>query len=265
MSIIISFILLLICNIILIHAQGSKAVMEINYETKQIPDSTNINSSILMQFTLLCNKDESVYFNKEAKAFYDILYKNKSEKNNWSVNNMMGMPKFPKVRGSIFKSKDGILANLPVAKDMYQFEEPVLKWEILQNIKEIKGFKCQLAKTKTERGDEFFAWFTEDIKIPDGPFRFKGLAGLILEVYNKNKTIEIYATDIKKSDAVIEPIDYGKIIQLKSKDQYIKTRTNYLENPSGFTNNDIQVTDMNGNNLNKKIDEKLKKVNVFID
>lgn len=251
-------------NCLFLSGQNNKAVMEINYEMKQIPDSTNRKNPVILPYTLLCNNEESVYFNQDAKTFYSTLSKNKDQKN-WTINDMGSLPKFPKVRGSIYKTKDHILATLPIARDMYTFEEPSLKWEILSETKDIKGFSCQLAKTTTDTYDTFFAWFTKDIPVQEGPFRFKGLSGMILEVYNKNKTIEIYATEIKKSDSVIEPLYYGKVIELKSKDQYLNTRTNYLKDPSGFNNNEIQVTDMNGNNLNKKIDENIKKINVFLD
>ena len=89
-------------------------------------------------------------------------------------------------------------------------------------MKHIKGFKCQLARTITDTGDTFFAWFTTEIAIPDGPFRFKGLSGLILEVFNKNKTIEIYATEIKRSDEIIEPLTYYNEVKAKSKKQFLE-------------------------------------------
>lgn len=256
-------ILFLIINSALLAAQ-SKAVMEIDYETKITPDSLNKNNQIITASTLYCNNVESVYYSKDAKNFYDILYKNKGGKT-YSITNMAGMPRFPKERGSITKKDNKIIATLPIAKDIYEFEEPDLKWEILNDTKDIKGFKSRLAKTITDTGETFFAWFTEDISIQEGPFRFKGLAGMILEVYNKNKTIEIYATEIKKTDATIDPIYYGKAIKLPSKSLFLKTRKNYYEDPSGFIGNTVIVTDMNGNNLNKKIDENIKKTNVFLD
>ncbi|WP_378105818.1 GLPGLI family protein [Chryseobacterium sp. sg2396] len=141
---------------------------------------------------------------------------------------------------------------------------PPLKWEILNETKDLKGFKTRLAKTTTDTGDIYFAWFTNDITIPEGPFRFKGLSGLILEVYNKNKTIEIYATDIKKSDESIEPLNYGNDVKTKSKQQFLEARKNYLENPSMYNGN-LKVVDSNGNDRTKMMTERLKKMNTFLD
>ncbi|WP_294322674.1 hypothetical protein [uncultured Chryseobacterium sp.] len=102
------------------------------------------------------------------------------------------------------------------------------------------------------------------ITIPDGPFRFKGLSGLILEIYNKNKTIEIYATDIKKSNESIEPLNYGNDVKTKSKQQFLEARKNYLENPSMYNGN-LKVVDSNGNDRTKMMAERLKKMNTFLD
>lgn len=74
-----------------------------------------------------------------------------------------------------------------------------------------------MAKTTTENGDVFYAWFTDDIPISDGPFRFKGLTGMILEVYNAHKTIDISMISIKMSNEEIQPISYLKTVKLKDK------------------------------------------------
>ena len=116
----------------------------------------------------------------------------------------------------------------------------------------------------TDTGETFYAWFTPDIPIADGPFRFKGLSGLVLEVYNKAKTIEIYATDIKKSEEIIEPLGYGDDIKAKSKNQFLEARKNYSENPSIYNGN-LKVVDENGNDKTKMLKERIKKINTFLD
>lgn len=63
---------------------------------------------------------------------------------------------------------------------------PSIKWTIFsEQKKEILGFDCIKAKANF-RGSEIEAYFTEKIPVPFGPFKFKGLPGLILEVYNVN-------------------------------------------------------------------------------
>lgn len=248
---------LFISNVMFVFAQN-KAVMEVNYETKMISDSLNRDKVSVYTSTLLCNNVESVYFSREAQAYYKGF-------STATISTSAGaIPKYPKSVGSVYRTKENILVSLPVGKYIFTYEEPHLKWEILNETKDLKGFKTRLAKTTTDTGDTYFAWFTNDITIPDGPFRFKGLSGLVLEVYNKNKTIEIYATDIKKSDELIEPLKYGDTVKTKSKQQFLDARKNYIENPSMYNGN-LKVFDSNGNDRTKMMTDRLKKMNTFLD
>ncbi|HAY3555765.1 GLPGLI family protein [Elizabethkingia anophelis] len=254
----------LFCTFILSMGQN-KAVIEVNYETKLIKDSLNRNNVQLMEYTLLSNENESYYFNRDAKQYYDALFgKSKPDITNMVQTTMGSIPRYPRFTASVYKVNNIVNATLPVGRYNFTFPEPELKWEILNQTKNIKNYKCQLAKTKTENGDEFYAWFTNEIPIQDGPFRFKGLSGMVLEVYNKNKTIEIYATDIKKSTEQIDLIIYSNPISAKTKAEYLKARKAYYDDPSIYNGN-IKVLDANGIDKTHKIIESLKRTNVFLD
>jgi len=237
---------------------AQKAVMEINYETKIIQDSIHKSQISIYSSTLLCNTLESSYSSKEAKAFYN---RNSKEIIQTSYG---GIPKYPKSVSSVYKTKDLLMVSMPVGRYIFTYEEPKLKWDILNDRKEIQGFSSRLAKTTTDTGDTFYAWFTDEIAIPDGPFRFKGLSGLILEVYNKNRTIEIYATDIKKSNDLIEPLNYGNNVKTQSKNQFLEARKNYQENPSIYNGN-MKIFDEYGNEKTKKMTDRIKSHTTFLD
>ena len=63
----------------------------------------------------------------------------------------------------------------------YTEPKPNFGWDILPEMKNILGYKCQKAKGKF-RGREYIAWFSSDIPRSDGPWKFCGLPGLILAV-----------------------------------------------------------------------------------
>lgn len=102
---------------------------------------------------------------------------------------------------------------------------PKLVWNIQTNDKKtILGMECFKATT-VFRGSNIVAYFTNEIPIPFGPFKFKDLPGLILEIYNtdsnynyKWEAIEIkypFDVDDKKlifeenySDVDIESLEY---------------------------------------------------------
>lgn len=78
---------------------------------------------------------------------------------------------------------------------------PKLKWEILNDTLNILGFKTQKAKLNF-RGRDYFAWFSSEIKISDGPYKFHGLPGLILKIESTDGkfTFEAYSLKLNISE-----------------------------------------------------------------
>ena len=63
---------------------------------------------------------------------------------------------------------------------------PNQNWKVEAGAMTIAGYSCKKA-TCTFRGRNYTAWFTTDIPINNGPFKFGGLPGLILKVYDNDK------------------------------------------------------------------------------
>lgn len=60
---------------------------------------------------------------------------------------------------------------------------PMMKWTLADETQTILGYNCQKA-TCSFRGRDFVAWFATDIPIKGGPWKFGGLPGCILKVYD---------------------------------------------------------------------------------
>lgn len=58
------------------------------------------------------------------------------------------------------------------------------KWQLHEEYKEVSGYPSQKAST-TFRGRNYEAWFTSEIPLSFGPWKFNGLPGLILEIYDQ--------------------------------------------------------------------------------
>lgn len=67
--------------------------------------------------------------------------------------------------------------------DRFRYEDEIgtLPWKIASQTDSILSYVCQKA-TLHFRGRDYTAWFTPDIPINDGPWKFSGLPGLILKV-----------------------------------------------------------------------------------
>jgi len=246
-------------------AQNTKASMQITYQMNLISDSLQREKVKTAEFILLCNTVQSVFYTKEAKDYYD----NESGKKGSSSLNLInssvgGIPRFPKHRESAHKNEGKTIINTDVGKYIFAYEEPDLKWEILSQKKNILGYPCRLATTITDTNDTFFAWFAEDLSISDGPFRFKGLSGLILDVYNTKRTIRFTAVAITKSEETIEPISYPNKIITKNKEQFLDARKNYIANPSAYNGN-LRIFDASGKEITQNMKDKIQRTNVFLD
>lgn len=68
----------------------------------------------------------------------------------------------------------------------YEDEIGVLPWKILTETDTILSYTCQKAVLNF-RGRDYTAWFTTDIPVNDGPWKFSGLPGLILKVEDQQQ------------------------------------------------------------------------------
>lgn len=83
----------------------------------------------------------------------------------------------------------------------YRYSEPVptMKWTLSQETQIICEHRCQKA-TCHWRGRDFVAWFTTDIPIRRGPWKFGGLPGLILKLYDTELLYTFEAIGIEKGN-----------------------------------------------------------------
>jgi GLPGLI family protein len=76
-------------------------------------------------------------------------------------------------------------AYMPSAIPNYYYLEkiPDFVWTVQEDTLTVVGYLCQKA-TCTFRGKNYTAWFASDFPISNGPWKFGGLPGLILKVYD---------------------------------------------------------------------------------
>lgn len=243
---------LIILNCTLTYAQ--KADLEVVYYFKYNSDSLNKSNFIQTNMTLLCNKNKSIYFNPAMVEYFKYLDQQSKtmDVNNIKVDNITPIPT---IRHNVWKENNTITATIPLGMYSYSFKEPVLEWELLDESKDIQGMHCKLAKTNTEN-DTFYAWYAPEIPISDGPFRFKGLPGLIVEAHNKGNTIQFLVASIKKSDKEIEKMERALTTDLLDKKDFFKAREKWLKHP--FNSNLSKERQ-------KQILDNVRKINVFLD
>lgn len=89
------------------------------------------------------------------------------------------------------------------------------KWELLSDTMNILGLKCLAAKTNF-RGRTYIAYYSPKYNTSEGPWKFGGLPGLILDVKSTDNYIEYQA--IKIDDNYKDKISYPDLRKYKFSD-----------------------------------------------
>ncbi len=207
MKIIKSGILFFLCLFIhsLTLADHNKVIFEVRYELKYQPDSTDnkiINSEDMllwigmnksMFFPYLTYDSDSVWNTFEG---LDIISRNER-----SSEIEKGISRF---KFYIYKEySSGNIDNYHhIFGDTYNFNESMndFKWEMHNEFEDYHGYNCQKASTYFG-GRQWEVWFTKEIPISDGPYKFSGLPGLILKARDTRNHYVFELVHIKNAES----------------------------------------------------------------
>lgn len=110
-------------------------------------------------------------------------------------------------------------------------EEDNTKWVLYSDTKTINGIKCQLAATN-KFGRRWIAYFAKDYAQNIGPYKFSGLPGLILELYDTKKDYHFLVSKIESySNPFVFTVSPYKNF---SKKDYLKAKYNLEFEGAGF-------------------------------
>lgn len=163
--------------------------------------------SIRFEYDLRCSKDTLsnnfqkfntvLEFTDKAKKFYDMdVYKHDSILNNNGGTGYMSTG----FDQNLLKLKSDQINQTyhQLYIDWFRLQSTdQFSWEITQEKKKEKGYKLQKAITNFG-GRKWIAWFTEEIPIPEGPYKFSGLPGLIVEISDSKNHYHYELTKVTK-------------------------------------------------------------------
>lgn len=116
-------------------------------------------------------------------------------------------------------------------RDNSWYTEPAPKqtWALHEETQTVLGHKCQRATCRF-RGRDFVAWFAPDIPVKRGPWKFQGLPGLILKVYDKDKLYTFEAIGIETRPHPITRFKCFKDYHRSTREKVWKMQRSYHEN-----------------------------------
>ncbi|MGS2760940.1 GLPGLI family protein [Sinomicrobium sp. M5D2P9] len=155
-----------------------------------------------------------------------------------SVQKVVNLPR-SKFDSRVFKNypKQQITYFDKIARHTYTYEEPLksMQWNISEEKMEIAGYACQKATT-TYEGRDYIAWFTTEIPISEGPYKFIGLPGLIVKIEDTKQQYSFELTKLEKikdNKTITFPEKNHRIIKI-TKNEYKKTLKRLMHNTVEF-------------------------------
>jgi len=243
-----TLLFMMTCLSLLSLAQGTR----IMYEYKFVSDLEKKDSANTELMYLDIKKDGSKFYSRQrfySDSIRDAYIQKQlaSGATNFTYNdNSAG-----KVEYSVSKSYPDFKVNLHTAIGPNRFnvsDAKKMDWKILPDKKKIDKFDVQKA-TLDFGGRIWTAWFSQDFPFQDGPYKFHGLPGLILEMEDSTGTHILKFAGSKKFDEIekIEKKDIestapgGRVVRLGnmeggkelevSEEQFIKQWKEYKNDP----------------------------------
>lgn len=113
------------------------------------------------------------------------------------------------------------------------YHEPFseMQWEVVaDSTKTILGYECMMART-AYHGRDWTAWFSPEIPVQDGPWKFAGLPGLILMATESQGMHSFTANGIEATEQEIPGMVRDDWYHKEDRKKYLQGKYRHLQDP----------------------------------
>ena len=235
------------CFLAIAAVAQEKADIEVSYDASRVNlrDGSHISPN---KYILLANAKESKFYSPITE-YIDSLQSTPEDDDKYKEMTrgayMSGkIDDIPRRDGSyyIFKSMtDGKIRYYDVngvEKYCYEEETPQIEWELADDTKNILGYECQKA-TGDLHGRKWTVWFTPEVPVMNGPWKFSGLPGLILEGTDDSGLYNFTATGIQQTNRQIMPMYSAEDYEKTTRIEFLKAKRQFIDNPLATMNTQL--------------------------
>ncbi len=238
---------------------------EVIYRVKYLKDTTNLNSAVEDDVSLLIGKQNSIFksLTKVLRDSAQLSEINRLSKLPPGSEIVFGKDKpLPIVNftAEVFRNQDDVVVYKELINNRYSFPlENKISWTIQNEYKNIANYRCKKTIWNYQNRT-YIAWFTDEIPIPEGPYVFKNLPGLIIEVADLKNYYAFSLLSFQKNQ---KPIVLSKVNFPVSYEKYSQVKKSLFADPIGFFYNATgrKVPE----NMTTYIVEKYKRANNSLD
>jgi GLPGLI family protein len=265
-----SIILIIIC--IFANAQARRFFYEFSYKPNK--DSSRIEKELTI---LDVTKQKSIYRDylsvSQDSMIESNIEKMKATGVQIDLSKLLKNPKFMYKIQKSYPSYETSYTDLILSDFITYPETDKINWKISdeKGVSTFEKYKIQKA-TATVWGRNWTAWFTPDIPIQDGPYKFYGLPGLIVKIEDENKNFSWQLAGIKNLEKYNE-LSLNERLKNKqalivNKNKFTQMFTEFKSSPlaqvrNKYTSEQLNQIDEGGKTLGQKLrdqEETIKKM-----
>lgn len=220
------------------------ASIRITYLLVFVPDSSKMNEKLNDRKILLIGNTVQHFFSYYSRLIDSVVTANSKKGGN---------SRLPKLPEKVCAEWYNIYTNYPSKKQttvenisnlsMYVFNEDLAdfpEWNITGETLTIFNYLCHKA-TCYYHGRVWEAWFTLDIPFNAGPWKLRGLPGLILKVNDEQYHYVFECTGIEKLKHPVPILLYEGAVKAVSNPAHTVTREKYLKELRQFYDNYVNT------------------------
>jgi GLPGLI family protein len=230
-----------------------------------LPDSMDEKSRFTENMFLDISENVSV-FQSQNRYYKDSLMNDPSYRQSIISSGNFNTSIFPKTKipYKIIKDKSAreIIFRTTLGMEHFQYLTPAdsIAWDLQPDTAALAGFHCQ--KATTSHGGRFYtAWYTTEIPVSDGPYKFCNLPGLIVEVADSKNHYSFRLTGIQSNNISFPANDDNQYVTVTRK-QYMQHIKNIRENPQLMFRvaDGVRIRSTGGDDLNDMLQNNVQKV-----
>ncbi|MDO5665909.1 MAG: GLPGLI family protein [Bacteroidia bacterium] len=196
-----------------------------------------IGSNMSKSFSYFSYQVDSLYEMPNGDKIWTEIFEKELKKEGLKARN------FPRKRMKTYvykkypKGKMTVTDGFSLQDYIYKDELNAQNWQFIDSTKTVLDYSCQMSVCDF-RGRQWTAWFAPDIPVSDGPWKFCGLPGLILEVYDRGSQYHFTAIGLQKAEN--EPIIFSKTyvgskkFEKTNRLDFLKAQKRYLMDMNGY-------------------------------
>ena len=204
------------------------------YQASMTPDSTKLTEKKIEKVYLDVDGQKSVFYSENRLKRDSIMARMRQTKN-FDISQIQDLRSIIDYSVEKDLAKQNLNFKQRIARDQYIYEEQIPNtWKVLPETVKIGNYQTQKAE-QNYGGRTWYAWFTTDVPLQDGPYKFGGLPGLIVKLEDSKGDYSFDLMESRKIASIQSPESRGQDISIK-KEKFLAMQKKFQQDPSSVMN-----------------------------